>query len=144
MRREALAAIDAMGAVFRLVEWVESTRIFRVQGEWTVTVSVSGTDPMAVREAFAAGLPGRRDEVLADVQKRIPRVSGSVRAAARLVVRFAPDERPGGLSGAGQRRWPQIMSWGGFRGWGVGHAQVGADDVHDGLAVLGDRLAEPF
>jgi hypothetical protein len=81
MRREALAAIDARGAAFQAVEWVESTRIFRVQGEWTVTLSVSGTDHTAVREAFAAGLPGRRDEILADAQNRIPRVSGTVRAA---------------------------------------------------------------
>ncbi|MDQ0847786.1 hypothetical protein [Streptomyces sp. V1I6] len=82
MRREALAAIDAKGAAFQPVEWEESTRIFRVQGEWTVTVSASGTDHAAVREVFGAGLPGRRDEILADAQNRIPRVSGTVRAAA--------------------------------------------------------------
>ncbi|GGT54678.1 hypothetical protein GCM10010271_68180 [Streptomyces kurssanovii] len=81
MRREGLAAIDAKGAAFQPVEWEESTRIFRVQGVWTVTVSVCGTDHTAVREAFAAGL-GRREEILADAQKRIPRVSGTVRAAA--------------------------------------------------------------
>ncbi|MDQ1013202.1 hypothetical protein QFZ82_007687 [Streptomyces sp. V4I23] len=57
MRREALAAIDAEGAAFQPVGWEESTRIFRVQGEWTVTVSVSGTDHSAVRETFTAGLP---------------------------------------------------------------------------------------
>ncbi|MER7112310.1 hypothetical protein [Streptomyces sp. NPDC000229] len=82
MRREALAAIDAKGVAFQPVEWEESTRILRVQGEWTVTVSVSGTDHTALREAFAAGLAGRRDEILADAQNRIPRVSGTVRAAA--------------------------------------------------------------
>ncbi|WP_329583790.1 hypothetical protein [Streptomyces sp. NBC_01361] len=82
MRRDALAAIDAKGAAFQPVGWEESTRIFRVQGEWTVTVSVSGTDHTAVREAFGAGLPGRRDEILADAQKRIPRVSGAVRGAS--------------------------------------------------------------
>ncbi|GGW69861.1 hypothetical protein [Streptomyces xantholiticus] len=65
MRREALAAIDAKGAAFQPVEWEESARVFRVQGEWTVTVSVSGSDHTAVREAFAAGLSGRRDEILA-------------------------------------------------------------------------------
>ncbi|MEJ8639959.1 hypothetical protein [Streptomyces sp. MS2.AVA.5] len=82
MRREALAAINAKGAGFQPVGWEESTRVFRVQGEWTVTVSTSGTDHTAVREAFAAGLPGRRDEILADAQNRIPRVSGTVRATA--------------------------------------------------------------
>ncbi|MBT2393553.1 hypothetical protein J7E87_30110 [Streptomyces sp. ISL-1] len=81
MRREALAVIDAKGPGFRPVQWEESARVFRVQGEWTVTVSVSGTDHTAVREAFAAGLPGRRDEILADAQKRIPRVSGTVRTS---------------------------------------------------------------
>jgi hypothetical protein len=83
MRREALAAIDAKGAAFQPVEWEESTRIFRVQGEWTVTVSVSGTDHTAAREAFAAGLPGRPDEILAEVQKRIPRVCATVRTAPK-------------------------------------------------------------
>lgn len=82
MRRDALAAIDARGAAFQPVSWVESTRVFRVQGEWTVLVSVSGTDHAAVREAFAAGLPGRRDEILTDAEKRIPRVSGTVRGAS--------------------------------------------------------------
>ncbi|MFE5108269.1 hypothetical protein [Streptomyces sp. NPDC056663] len=80
MRRDALAAIDAKGAAFQPVSWEESTRVFRVQGEWTVSVSVSGTDHAAVREAFAAGLAGRRDEILADAERRIPRVSGTVRA----------------------------------------------------------------
>jgi hypothetical protein len=45
MRRQALTAIDAEGAAFQSVEWEESTRIYRVQGEWTVTVSVSGDRP---------------------------------------------------------------------------------------------------
>lgn len=81
MRRDALAAIDTKGPAFRSVQWEESARVFRVQGEWTVTVSVSGTDHTAVREAFAAGLPGRRDEILADAQQRIPRISGTVRAS---------------------------------------------------------------
>lgn len=96
MRREALAAIHAKGAAFQPVEWEESTRIFLVQGEWTVTVSVSGTDHAVVREAFAAGLPGRCDEILADAQKRIPRVSGTVRAAAwsPVVVRSGLSARP--------------------------------------------------
>ncbi|MEV4334775.1 hypothetical protein AB0K02_30370 [Streptomyces sp. NPDC049597] len=58
MRWEPLAVIDAEGAAFQPAVWEEATRIFRVQGEWTVTVSVSGTDHTAVREAFAAGLPG--------------------------------------------------------------------------------------
>lgn len=58
MRWDALAAIDAEGAAFRPVSWGESTGVFRVQGEWTVSVSVSGTDHAAVREAFAAGLAG--------------------------------------------------------------------------------------
>ncbi|MEU4499216.1 hypothetical protein AB0F96_38660 [Streptomyces sp. NPDC023998] len=80
MRRDALAAIDTKGPAFRPVQWEESARVFRVQGEWTVTVSVTGTDHTAVREAFAVGLPGRRDEILADAQKRIPRVSGTVKA----------------------------------------------------------------
>lgn len=78
MRREALAAIDAMGAAFQPIAWEESTGAYLVQGEWTVTVSVSGSDHVAVREAFAAGLPGRRDEIVADAQKRIPRVSRKV------------------------------------------------------------------
>ncbi|MEU5109619.1 hypothetical protein AB0H07_46550, partial [Streptomyces sp. NPDC021354] len=77
MRREALTAIDAKGRDFRPTEWTESTTVFRVQGEWTVTLSVSGTDHAAVREAFATGLTGRRDEILADAQKRIPRISGT-------------------------------------------------------------------
>ncbi|MGW3885679.1 hypothetical protein ACWEC4_37630 [Streptomyces sp. NPDC005055] len=33
MRRDALAAIDAKGAAFQPVSWVESTRVLRVQGE---------------------------------------------------------------------------------------------------------------
>ncbi|MEU9065198.1 hypothetical protein AB0D13_41885 [Streptomyces sp. NPDC048430] len=79
MRREALAAIDEAGAAFQPVEWEESTNAFRMQGEWTVTVSARGTDHTAVRETFAAGLPGRRDEILTDAQKRIPRVEGTVK-----------------------------------------------------------------
>jgi hypothetical protein len=82
MRRDALAAIDAKGAAFQPVSWEESTGVFRVQGEWTMLVCVSGTDHAAVREAFAAGLAGRRDEILADAERRIPRVSGSVRASS--------------------------------------------------------------
>ncbi|MET7717729.1 hypothetical protein [Streptomyces sp. NPDC005407] len=81
MRREALAVIDATGSAFRPVQWEESARVFRVQGEWTVTVSVCGTDHAAVWEAFAAGLPGRRDEILTGAQKRIPRASGTVRTS---------------------------------------------------------------
>ncbi|MFI0743430.1 hypothetical protein ACH4PU_35980 [Streptomyces sp. NPDC021100] len=56
--------------------WEETHRAFLDQGEWTVTVCAGGTDHTAVREAFAAGLPGRRDEILADTQNRIPRRSG--------------------------------------------------------------------
>jgi hypothetical protein len=82
MRRDALAAMGAKGPAFRPVQWEESDRVFRVQGEWTVTVSVTGTDHTAVREAFAAGMPGRRDEILADAQKRIPRLSRTVKASS--------------------------------------------------------------
>ncbi|MFE9007527.1 hypothetical protein ACFYOY_36310, partial [Streptomyces sp. NPDC007875] len=77
MRREALTAIDAKAADFLSVEWVESTAPYLVQGEWTVTVSVRGTDHAAVRDAFAASLDSRRDEIVADAQKRIPRISGT-------------------------------------------------------------------
>ncbi|MFB8442677.1 hypothetical protein ACFC7A_26865 [Streptomyces niveus] len=77
LRAAALSAIDAAGSAFWPVVWEESARVFRVEGEWTVTVSVAGTDHTAVREAFASGLPGRREEILADAQNRIPRICGT-------------------------------------------------------------------
>ncbi|MEV5203243.1 hypothetical protein [Streptomyces sp. NPDC053720] len=79
MRQEALTIIDAKGAAFWPAEWEESDRPYRVQGEWTVTVSLKGSDHQAVRQVFRAGLDNKRDEILADPQKRIPRVSGTFR-----------------------------------------------------------------
>ncbi|MFI6689020.1 hypothetical protein [Streptomyces sp. NPDC050485] len=82
MRREALDTIEALGRFFAPVSWEESHRRYWRQGEWTVTVSVRGTDHDAVREAYAAGIKARRDEILTDPRNRIPRVSGSVRTSA--------------------------------------------------------------
>ncbi|WP_346161717.1 hypothetical protein [Streptomyces mordarskii] len=74
---EALKAIEEKGIAFWPVEWEESSTPIRVQGEWTVDVSVRGTDHVAVREAFAADLARRRDEIVADAGRRIPRIKGT-------------------------------------------------------------------
>ncbi|WP_405681265.1 hypothetical protein OG859_41550 [Streptomyces sp. NBC_00048] len=73
LRREALATIDAEGPGFSPIRWEESTKVFLIQGEWTVTVSVSGSDHTAVRAAYAADLSARITDIVADAQNRIPR-----------------------------------------------------------------------
>ncbi|MFC6511442.1 hypothetical protein ACFQFR_00005 [Streptomyces goshikiensis] len=82
LRREALAEIEAEGSGFWPVRWEESTKVFLVQGEWTVTVSVSGTDHTAVRSAFASDLPPLIADIVADAQNRIPRPKKTVPISA--------------------------------------------------------------
>ncbi|MFD9420932.1 hypothetical protein ACFWC9_40670 [Streptomyces goshikiensis] len=82
LRREALAEIEAEGSGFWPVRWEESTKVFLVQGEWTVTVSVSGTDHTAVRSAFASDLPPLIADIVADAQNRIPRAKKTVPVSA--------------------------------------------------------------
>ncbi|BBG20635.1 hypothetical protein RVR_P13 (plasmid) [Actinacidiphila reveromycinica] len=76
MRRTALEAIDVTGPATLPTRWEESARIFLIQGGWTVTVSVSGTDHVAVREAYTTQLGTRKAAILADAQNRIPRIPG--------------------------------------------------------------------
>ncbi|MEU8943678.1 hypothetical protein AB0C97_37460 [Streptomyces goshikiensis] len=82
LRREALAEIEAEGSGFWPVRWEESTKVFLVQGEWTVTVLVSGTDHTAVRSAFASDLPPLIADIVADAQNRIPRPKKTVPISA--------------------------------------------------------------
>ncbi|MET9888527.1 hypothetical protein ABZZ20_36545 [Streptomyces sp. NPDC006430] len=74
MSRAALARIDAEGSDFWPVRWEESDKVFLDQGEWTVTVSVSGTDHPAVRAALTADLSAKVADILGDARNRIPRI----------------------------------------------------------------------
>ncbi|MGW0754711.1 hypothetical protein [Streptomyces sp. NPDC002587] len=85
MSRAALARIDAEGPCFWPVRWQESEKVFLDQGEWTVTVSVSGTDHTAVRAALTADLSARVADIVADAQNRIPRPKKTGRAPAARI-----------------------------------------------------------